>query len=232
MNSDSVRPTRDDLSDRDALLMYLTAQHPGDDSLGFMSSYHAVLHDARGVTRRRDDGTIKPGEERHSNSWIGAVAYLSFLDQVGTAVTLNSQPKDESQNAIRLCLRDFAPHTELRDRDAIYALRCALVHDYSLFNINPDRPRLNFHFGFVANATDPLVTHAAHDWPGEFQITDEWNDTQTTVNLRALGDLAEGVNDAVMAAWHAGELQPRLAATQLVIRYGVFYDPAPEAAED
>lgn len=223
MDSDSVELLTDDISERDALRMYLTAGHPGEE-LGFMSSYNAALHDARGVVHRADDGSVRPGAEVHSRAWIGAVAYLSLLDQIGTALTLKGQPKQEDGESIRLCLRDFAPIVADKDKDAIYALRCALVHDYSLFNVNQKKRDMNFHFGFVADAASPLIAHAAAQWSGEFRTSD-WRSTQTTVNLRALGELAEGCNSAVMAAWHEGRLQSRLEPIELVIRYSVFYDP-------
>jgi hypothetical protein len=223
MQYDSVDLVATEISEREALLMYLTAQHPGEQ-LGFMSSFQAVLHDARGVTRRDGDGVVRPGQDSHSSAWIGAVAYLTFMDQIGTALTLRDRPKEEPGNAVRLCLRDFAPNMPARDVDAIYALRCALVHDFSLFNMNPDTPRMKFHFGFVADTSSPLVAHSQEQWTGKFDGIN-WATTQTTINLRAIGDLGEACNRAVMEAWHAGRVQSRLEPAELVIRYGIFYNP-------
>lgn len=146
------------------------------------------------------------------------------MDQVGTAVKLRPRgrppnPKNYNQVPIARCLRSFAPRalTE-RTIQALYALRCSLAHNFSLFNEGKGNwaKELTFHFGLRADDSSPLVQHATRRWegvPGAARRS-----TRTWVNLEALGDLAEGCAENVIKAFDAGQLASRLPADKLVER--------------
>jgi hypothetical protein len=165
-----------------------------------------------------DTGEVEHPE--HVVTWLGAIGYLAFLDQVGTALKrkrAGSQAK--GSKSIQRCLRDFAPRglTE-RDLQALYALRCSLAHDYSLFNPGGRRD-LRFRFALHAERGARLLVHARRRWSGSFTASQPQS-TETLVNLWALGDLAEACHQSVQDCWRAGRLTARVTPSELLVRYG------------
>lgn len=107
----------------------------------------------------------------------------------------------------------------VRTIDALYALRCSLAHNFSLFNEGQGRraSELTFHFALRADATSPLVSHAKRRWPSTPGQATGAN--RTWINLEALGDLAEGCAAGVLAAFASGRLATRLTPDELIERY-------------
>jgi hypothetical protein len=169
------------------------------------SSFAAAITDARNVSGRdpltgevlRPEGTL---------AWIGAVAWLCFLDQVGVALTRTDISQGQSS---RLADRHGRQEDSFRsglvlfaglDDDAIaalWALRCSLAHTYSLMNHHDRRSDLCHRFLLLSDRRFALVHRAAGQ------------DVITIVNLWALGDLGESVRSSIEAANAAGTLRIR-----------------------
>jgi hypothetical protein len=118
-----------------ALQLHLESQIPTPDGHGhaFISSFWMAVGNAREATGR-DLGTGAVKDEPSTGSWIGAIGYMVLLDQIGTSLKPSTVPRVTDQ-AIICALKHW---TSLDDDsiEALYALRNALAHDYSLFNQN------------------------------------------------------------------------------------------------
>lgn len=198
--------------------------HPeGVDANGvqYKSSFVALLQDIRGAAER-DGATGQVLAGRRSQSWLAATSYLMLLDQVGTGFKLQGKPVTGS-NSFLHALDHFTTLTNEDEREALYALRNAFAHDYALFNVNRHNPLRTHALQLDANAFDPVVVLPANRWGGDFDNLTP--DMATRVNLRAVGDLVEGVVEALRRHHAAGELEVRLPETEFMIRYGIFYRP-------
>jgi hypothetical protein len=211
------------VTERDALRFYLTAK-PIGGPVEFVSSYHAALRDARATTGRNlDTGAVE--HPQHVATWLGAIGYLAFLDQVGTALMRKRPGREAKGNSFERCLRDFAPPSlSARDRQALYALRCSLAHDYSLFNLGRGRSASNLRFRFALHADTggPLVTHARRRWTGDF-VGPQRQSTETRVNLLHLGKLAEACHHNIQHGWSTGRVVARVKPSELLVRYAFFF---------
>jgi len=167
------------------------------------SSFVAALRDARQATGRDPDtGTVI--EDMNTGNWLGAIGYLLLLDQISTAVQPASATAAHNQSkAILRALEWWAPGVTEKEGKAIYALRCALAHDYSLFNQNND-PDLQHKFR-LHRGQRSLIQLPAQPWQGNSDSSSTHN--QTTVSLRVLGDSVEQVVSEVVKAHDRGELQ-------------------------
>lgn len=122
-------------------------------------------------------------------SWLGALGYLALLDQIGKCF----KPRDVAlifDNAISRALKYFTTLTD-EEVDAIYALRNAFAHDYSLYNINHNRPSYTHNFTVIQSPARPLVTLPQDIWDGN--LATRSNNNITWVNLEALGDTVEQI---------------------------------------
>ncbi|WP_410626336.1 hypothetical protein [Amycolatopsis sp. cmx-8-4] len=144
----------------------------------------AVLREARRATGRdRETGRIEPGKAALSGNWLGAVGYLLLVDQVGSACRAPGPP-------VVRALRQFAPRVGEPEREALYALRCSLVHDFGLVTVGG--PGRTHHFMPAdAAGSGPVVRLPPEPWDGRVEHCRRLN--ATWVDLRALGDLAEEV---------------------------------------
>jgi hypothetical protein len=157
------------------------------------SSFRALLRDARAATGRDlDTGEVLPEREGHSRSWLGALAYLVLLDQLGGALRTHDAVEVPREGSFFTALRLFAPEVGERDRYALYALRCSLAHHYTLFNDNRD-PRLQHRFNLNPEPSAILVLVPPDDRRWDGQMTEASRGGPTIVGLRALGDLLERI---------------------------------------
>jgi hypothetical protein len=116
------------------LSAYLSPPLVASDGLTIKSSLWAALLDIRAVTKRSAaTGLVEDPEG--SRAWIGALGYLSLLDQLGTAVARPSRPNSIHSNGILRALLAFAD-LDHDQREAVVALRNAFAHDYSLVSID------------------------------------------------------------------------------------------------
>jgi hypothetical protein len=217
----------DPASDEWAIRDYLSWREP-EPGFNTLSSFWAALRDARGVVGR-DQATGRLLNDEHTATWIGAVGYLSLLDQIGSAV----RPIGATQTApssVERCLLRFAPDlTDEFTRDALYALRCALIHDYSLAN-NPDGRsprdnRLRHVFALYVRDTAELVGRPNKPWDGDWENTAP--EAHTRVNLLMLARLCEEIAQRVLELGARGDLEVGLpgGGAELRARYLMTWRP-------
>lgn len=202
------------------LALHLNLQPPAG-SLQPCSGFVAALRDARLATGRDPStGAKLPDRRDLLGPWLGAVGYMTLLDQIGSCF----QPKGQAAvkgNTIRQALSRF---TSLDDQriDAIYALRCAFAHDYSLYNSNRKNPGLTHHFAVGIGGSNDLVILPKTRWGGDYKRKND--DTKTTVNLEVLGDLVEEICRKIIELAARKELEIVLpgGAQELISRYGFY----------
>jgi hypothetical protein len=79
-------------TETDAISFCLTDRRPLR-KIHSIPTLMACVRDARGVTGRYlATGAVRPGREQHSASWLGALAYLVVLEQIG----VNEHKKDQA----------------------------------------------------------------------------------------------------------------------------------------
>ena len=155
-----------------------------------------------------------------SRSWLGNVGYLVLLDQIGNCF------KDKNHamaggNSIQKALNYFSglPQPEV---DTLYALRCALAHDYSLINRKDSKPSLQHQF-VLTGGTGRLIVPPTQPWDGN--VLNRTNDNQTTVDVQELGNLVEGVCSKVrqLATNNSLEIVLSGGKDELMTRYTIVF---------
>lgn len=223
-------------TEEETLSAFLHYREP-QDGAHWVSCLIALLRDARVVTGRDvTTGEVEEDKQELAGRWLGAVGYMTLFDQIGSAYRPSNQAELAGQHFLK-ALQYFAPEIGELERDALYALRCSFVHDYSLINIptmgnQQVRERRTHHFMLTAaDEGGPIVKLPVQRWDGDVDHCRLSN--ATWVNLRALGDLAEKVFHRLISHHEAGtltialpgglnELQSRYAMTIRPIR---FVDP-------
>ncbi len=204
-----------------AIAQHLSSFDPTPE-IHVFSGFSKGLKESRTATNRNPSTGEKLVGCSHA-SWLGAIGYLALLDQIGACF----KPKNASEqhgNAIGKCLRYFTDLSPA-EIDAIYALRCAFAHDFSLYNINQKNQSLTHCFKVFASPDGPVVTLPAHPWSGDYQ--NKPVDCYTLVNLEILGDLAEDVCNKLFSSARAGTLDVVLqnGSDELLQRYSFYQLP-------
>jgi hypothetical protein len=172
-----------------------------DSTTYWFSTFSAVVRAAREATGR-DKSTGQIVHDEMAHSWLGALAYLVMLDQVGECFRPEPAPRTPPLNrAILRALAYFGP-AALGDSEAlaIYALRCAFAHDFALVNVGrgPQAAQLHHRFVLVDDKESSLVQLPDAPWDGN--LNGHIRSNQTLVNLRELGDVAEQVVESLQRA--------------------------------
>lgn len=202
------------MNEQEAILLYVDDLSK-DPNPRRVSCLTAIVRDAR-VACARDIHTGKRIESLKA-SWLGMVGYLIALDQVGTAVKRHSY---SGQNApIENALEQFTDLPE-KERQLIYSLRNAMLHNYSLVNVHPKRrPGYNH----VLTMTDPLhstlATFPKTEWNGDFASVIPG--VSTVVNINAVADVAELAFVRLSHEAHSANLRINVAGgvTELIKRF-------------
>jgi len=192
--------------------------HPPQSGIQVFSGFVHALKEARQLTHRDlYTGQKLPNSTGQYGSWLGAVGYFALLDQIGKCFKPKSVAR-QNGNAIQQALKHF---TSLNNAeiDALYALRCAFAHDYSLYNIKSGKPKLTHNFIVGQGATPNVVTLPQTQWDGNLQ--NQAPTVKTTVSLEAFGDLVELVVHKILSCNLAGDLEILLpdGSDELVRRY-------------
>jgi hypothetical protein len=198
--------------------MYLDPPWTNPQGVTTKSSFWAALLDARAVTGR-DADTGAVADPATCASWIGAIGYLCFIDEVGTAVYLASVGSPATTTGVLRALESFST-LSVDERDVVYALRNGLAHDYSLINVDQRNGRQERSHRFQLHAAPgPLAVLPQNRWDGSFQNLGPNEDT--IVSLREVGDLAESIARSVIGAHVAGDLRIGLpgGANEMLARY-------------
>jgi hypothetical protein len=178
------------------------------------SGFMGAIRDARQMTGRVPDTGAKIDGQGHG-SWLGAIGYLALLDQIGSCFK-QKNTETLSGNAINRALGYFTGLIQA-EIDAIYALRCAFAHDYSLYNTHT-RQSLQ-HCFIVWEGQGPLVRFPTVPWDGDYNNLSP--DRMTHINLEVLGDLVEDVYRRLVQLSQVDALEIILigGADELVRRY-------------
>jgi len=76
----------------------------------------------------------------HPGNWLGAIGYLTILDQIGsTFKNVSSDNKKPSENSIKYAVKSFdfeSLGNDIKKLNALIGLRNAFAHDFNLVNIN------------------------------------------------------------------------------------------------
>ena len=182
-----------------------------------------ALREVRIITGRdivTGEAVYPEPEGSYLGRWSGAMVYFSILDQIGTCY----KPKYcelIQGNSIEKALWYFSP-LSVEEIRALYALRNAFIHDFSLFNHNRRHPDLQHYFRVDNHPTNAVLILPHVKWDGKLQNRNKAN--QTYVNLRALGDLVEDVYLRLLACHERYDLEIILKNGYLEIleRY-IFY---------
>ena len=211
------------MPEQQTIIAHLTNFTPGHN-ITYFSGFVAALRDARKFTKRnQDNGQKRPDDTCGDHgSWLGAIGYLSLLDQIGKCFKPRAAAVINNENAISKSLRYFATHIPIPEVDAIYALRNAFAHDYSLYNINPNRPSYTHHFTVIQSPVRPLVVLPQTQWDAD--INNRTQNNVTIVNLEALGDTAEQICATLVQLANNNDLQVMLAegSDELILRYSFY----------
>lgn len=180
-------------------------ESPFGEPVRVRSSFEAAYTDARAAS---NGGT----------SWIGAIGYLCFFDQLGGAIRRRDRDVD-ARNHVERALRLFSDLDADRCA-ALYALRCCLAHDFSLANHAEEVPRSRRHLYchhfrlWPAREHWELLTFPERPWDGDaFQVSD------TDIDLGHLEDLATDVKDRVVELYQADALALAIPAPEVRRRY-------------
>jgi hypothetical protein len=186
----------------------------------FLSAFQKGLEDCRAATYRdRLTGQSLPNHEH--DSWVGALGYLCLLEQIGTCFQKkgHSLPASTPENSLVRALLTFST---LRDKEiaAIYALRCAFAHDFSLFNVHP-KPELTHYFRLFGEIESSIVQLPKVQWNGDFATRSA--ECMTSIGLTMLGDEVERICAQLRTPAAANQLEIVLRGgpDELVNRYGL-----------
>lgn len=210
-------------SDDDTITAFLTYHRRRAGITHWGSSLIWVLRDARAATGRYlSSGEVGPKPER-SGSWLGAVGYMIMLDQIGECYRpADAAPLPKGTPDFIKALTYFADDVPDLERQALYALRCCFVHNYSLVNIPTTRnaeirAQLQHHFLLGDDpAPCPVVQLPTERWAGNVGYRP--NRMATRVSLRRLGDLAESVYARLLDLHEHRELRIALRGGGLELR--------------
>jgi hypothetical protein len=194
-----------------------------------VSCFVAVLREARKLAGRDlDDGTLLTNVlDEDRAEWAALLMYLILLEQLGEVLRRKgTRAPRHDENTLMRALQLWAPTVKKTHAGALRALRNALAHDFGLTARDRSRKRQKRHHRkFVLGTTGVLVTLPNHRWNGEYGAKDDKNIGMTKnrggavrVNVRALGDLVEGVVETVRA--NEGDLRLNLHPDEVKVRFG------------
>jgi hypothetical protein len=185
----------------------------------FESSLVHALRNIRLITGRDEETGIASSDGYLSN-WLGAIGYFAILDQIGKCYRPKIKDKIITNiSSIKKALIYFTPLSN-EEINAIYALRNAFMHDFSL--LNKDDTKNFHHFGVYAENTEKTIILPKHKWDGNIISRNQTN--LTIINLQAFGDLVENIYKSLLELNSANQLSLDLdgGETELKARY-IFY---------
>lgn len=205
----------------DELMKQVITKHlvykPSTESGHYFSSFTAALRDARSSTGRDVDhgNIINP---LSTGSWLGALGYMALLDQIGTCFRPKTASVYIKINSINKALLYFSS-LQPAEKDAIYALRCAFAHDYSLSNTNENKPSLTHCFR-VTQGTGLLIRFPASSWDGDYNNINRGTETQ--IDLEEFCNLVEDICTKLLELNENNQLSLELehGVDELIHRYG------------
>lgn len=202
------------MTEADAIKLHLAPPEKVQGVASF-SGFSAALGDARAATKRDARGNKLPNGKY--GSWIGALGYMALLDQIGSCF----KPRNVitvKDNTIKKALGYFTTLEEA-EKNALYSLRCAFAHDFSLCNIRDNKPELTHFFLVCEGSKGNVVTLPKVQWDGDFKNVA--SDNVTIVDLELFGDLVENICSQIRMLAQKNDLEITLAggSDELIRRY-------------
>jgi len=189
--------------------------------LGILQYRASCLVLALGDARKCTGRNVNTGKKIHDSTpglgcWLGAIAYMALLDQIGSSL----KPKGEKTDGkgIHKALRYFSNLSD-QEIEAIYALRCAFAHDYNLANKNGMFPNRQHVFTVDKGKQAPLIKLPDVPWNGDYKSVGREN--KTVINLELFGDLVESIYQDLCTKARREELEIALSdgVDELRVRY-------------
>lgn len=152
------------------------------------------------------------------------MGYMALLDQIGTCFKPSSAAILQG-NSICKALEYFVkPALSQGEIKAIYALRCAFAHDFSLYNVNP-APLMTHRFRVHGGSTGPMIVLPSQPWSGD--LKNKSAGSYTSVNLEIFGDCVELVYLELcgLASQSQFEVVLQSGSDGLLDRYGFMRSP-------
>ena len=170
------------------LSLYLQAPFQ-QNGLEYKSPYMAALMDARATTGRNVNTGYITDSSKVGN-WSGALSYMVLIDHIGIFISKVDGGNTDKTKFVK-DLKDF---TNLFEQHiyALYALRCAFAHQYSLINVGRGVKASLLHHQFVVHRGEDLITLPPISCNGI--RTQETNNFITSISLKKLGDLVEEIH--------------------------------------
>jgi len=212
----------DNLTKEKVIKYHLSLKTKLDENVDVFSSLVALLRDCRELTGRNTE----TGKRNHSHdkdksdNWLGAIGYLTVLDQIGKCYRLTKK-EQITNNSIIKALKYFSDLDE-DEIFAIYALRCSFAHDYSLFNINTNKKGFTHHFTVTGHGYHRIINLPSKPWDGDFG--NRKVDNMTVINIPLLTDLIEDIINKLKSFIHSGELELEISPQEIKDRYLLFYN--------
>lgn len=193
--------------------------HPPVNGVQRKSSFMGALTDTRGIGNRDlQTGKLKD-DAASSGGWMAAIGYLVLLDQIGSCFGAPACAHPAGGPSFIHALQCFSGLGQL-EIEALYAARCALAHDYSLFNVStPDRTHV---FAYDDAGGVPIVQLRQTAWTGDYTAIAQ--DQVTTINLREVGSLVEEIVERLRGLLTSDELLLRLPLGEFQTRYFMIYE--------
>lgn len=197
----------------EAIAAFIDIRRQPDSPPYWVSCFSAIVRDARAASERNvDTGAV--ARTPSDTAWLGALAYMVMLDQVGDCFQIAGSPR--TGPPLMSALRSF---TDLNESDAaaVYALRCSLAHDYALVNTHSDS-LFQHVFRLTATGALPVIRRPPIPWNGDLGHV---RSNETLVDLISFGDLAEVVVRRLPEVHEAGHLEIALpgGVPELFARY-------------
>ncbi len=195
------------------------SNNPATNGILAFSGFNRCLKESREVTGRDpENGTMTYPEKQ--GSWLGAVGYMALLDQIGSCF----KPRGVTTipgNTIKKSLGYFSALNN-QEIDALYALRCAFTHDFSLYNINQNNSSLTHCFSVGIFSNQSVVTLPQEQWNKDYNNTHARY--KTVINLAAFGNLVESVCAKLVDLFCSDQLDIALAggSDELLQRYSLY----------
>ena len=187
--------------------------------VGYVSTFTAAVREARSLTGRDLDSGVLDPAARPTALWAGSTVYLILLEQVGKSLRPKGGKRSAHEYELEKAIRQFAPSSATpRERKVLYALRCAWVHEFGLFNKNPKNVAYQHCFGLEDDLSASLVKWPGRRWDGDTMSAGAT--TSTTVGLPALGNLTEEVVRSVRVHSNATQLRAEMGTEELRKRFG------------
>ncbi len=185
------------MTDKDLLTRYFAEDQPFSTDFGRRTStLVAALRDSRALTKRN----LRNGEFEIENSgdignWLGAMGYMTILDQIGSSLSLKGKDKLSKRSSILRALKFFDGRLTELQIHALIALRNAFFHDFNLINLGKGEFKSEQTHRFIVYALpdNRIVTLPNVKWNGDFENKTWDKQTETKVNLFEFGNLVESV---------------------------------------